>query len=87
MVGFWCRQARIFLSGVVNRAVITGVIPKCVSVGAVGAQTPVDDLGLVDRETVVIRCDQARGIADGAVDVGDDTAGPAHDVVVVVGDA
>src|SRR5438477_10260971 len=55
--------------------------------GAVGAQAPVDDLGLVDREAVVVGRGQAGRLADRAVDVGDDTAGPAHDVVMIVPDA
>src|SRR5262245_25689596 len=53
---------------------------------AAGADAPVHDLGLVDREAVVVGRGQARGVADGAVDVGDDAAAPAHDVVVVVAD-
>jgi len=36
---------------------------------------------------VVVGGGQAGGVAHGAVDVGDSAAGPAHDVVVVVGDA
>src|SRR5207302_9717366 len=53
---------------------------------AVGAQAPVDDLGLVDREAVVVGRGQARGLADRAVDVSDDAARPAHDVVMIVPD-
>ena len=55
--------------------------------GAVGAQAPVDDLGLVDREAVVVGRGQARRLTDGAVDVDDRAAGAAHEVVVVVADA
>ncbi len=55
--------------------------------GAGGAQAPVDHLGLVDHVAVVLRRSQTWHLADGAVDVGDRTAGAAHDVVVVVGDA
>src|SRR6185437_2554599 len=55
--------------------------------GTAGAQAPVDDLGLVDREPVVIGRGQAGRLADRAVDVSDDTAGLAHDVVMVVPDA
>src|SRR6266567_851686 len=55
--------------------------------GTVGAQAPVDDLGLVDREAVVVGRGQARGLADCAVDVSDDAARPAHDVVMIVPDA
>jgi hypothetical protein len=51
------------------------------------AQAPIDDLGLVDGEALIVRRGQTRGVADGAVDVGDDPAGPAHDVVMVVPDA
>jgi hypothetical protein len=55
--------------------------------GTVGAQAPVDDLGLIDLEAVVVGRGQARCVADRAVDVGDRTAHPADDVVVVVPDA
>src|ERR1700759_2677769 len=54
---------------------------------AVGAQAPVDDLGLVDREAVVVGRGQAGRLADRAVDVSDDAARPAHDVVMIVPDA
>src|SRR5580700_3707912 len=53
----------------------------------VGAQAPVDDLGLVDREAVIVGGGEAGRLADRAVDVSDDTARSAHDVVVVVPDA
>ena len=52
-----------------------------------GAETPEDDLGLVDDEAgngPVVRGGEARRGADGTVDVGDDAARPAHDVVMVV---
>src|SRR4051794_28359768 len=53
-----------------------------------GASTPVDDLGLAD---VGVARDvggrQAGGVADCAVDVGNRTARPADDVMVVVLDA
>src|SRR5205814_10289122 len=52
--------------------------------GAVGAQAPVDDLGLVDREAVVVGRGQAGRLADRAVDVSDGTARPAHDVMMIV---
>src|SRR6516225_10188553 len=55
--------------------------------GTVGAQAPVDDLGLVDREAAVVGRGQAGRLADRAVDVSHGTARPAHDVVVVVPDA
>src|SRR2546429_1174244 len=55
--------------------------------GAVGAQAPVDDLGLVDREAVVVGRGQAGWRADRAVDVRDDATRPAHDVVMIVPDA
>src|SRR5229473_59136 len=55
--------------------------------GTAGAQAPVDDLGLADREAVVAGRGQAGRLADRAVDVSDDTTRPAHDVVVVVPDA
>ena len=52
-----------------------------------GAQPPVDDLRLIDRETAVVRSGEAGSRADGAVDVGDRAAGATHEVVVVVRDA
>ena len=52
-----------------------------------GAEAPVDDLGLVDHEAVVVGGGQARHLADRAVDVGDGAAGAADEVVVVVADA
>src|SRR5262249_27698493 len=51
---------------------------------AVGTQAPIDDLGLVDRDAVVVRGRQAGSGADGTIDIGDDTARAAHHVVVVV---
>src|SRR6185312_15943749 len=60
--------------------------PGTGSSGAGGAQAPVDDLGLVDREAVVVGRGQAGRLADRAVDVSDGTARPAHDVVMVVAD-
>src|SRR5215469_3918271 len=53
---------------------------------AAGADAPVNDLGFVDREAAVVGSGQARRLADRAVDVCDDAARPAHDVVVVVPD-
>src|SRR5690606_1480731 len=67
----------------------TGILPGvggCGGGGAGGAQAPVDDLGLVDHETVVVRRGQAGCGPDRAVDVGDRAARPADDVVVVVTD-
>jgi hypothetical protein len=59
----------------------------CGSLGsAVGADAPVHDLGLVDGVAVVVRGGQAGSVANGAVDVGDRSALPAHEVVVVVTD-
>jgi len=55
--------------------------------GTAGAQAPVDDLGLINREAVVVGRGQAGCLADRAGDVSDDTARPAHDVVVVVANA
>src|SRR5689334_22889765 len=59
-----------------------GVGERCA--GAVRAAPPVDDLRLVDLKAVVVARDQARRVPDGAVDVGDRSAGPADHVVVVV---
>src|SRR5580692_590958 len=53
---------------------------------AVAAQAPVKDLGLVNREAVVIGWGQAGCLADRAVDVSDDTARPAHDMMMVIAD-
>src|SRR5918999_668641 len=50
--------------------------------GTVGAQAPVDDLGLVDRIAVGVGRGQAGRVADGAVDIGDGAARAAHEVVV-----
>src|SRR5579875_205151 len=52
-----------------------------------GAQAPVDHLGLIDHEAVVLGGGQAWHLADGAVHVGDGAAGAAHDVVVIVSHA
>ena len=52
--------------------------------GALRASAPVHDLGFVDDEALIVCCCQARGIADGAIDVGEGTAGSADHVVVVV---
>ena len=54
---------------------------------AVGAEAPVDDLGLVDREAMVVGRGQARCIANRAIGVGDDAAAAADDVVMVVRDS
>lgn len=54
--------------------------------GAVGAQAPVHDLGLVDHETVVVGRGQARRMTDSTVDIGDDATRPADDVMMVVPD-
>ena len=48
--------------------------------------SPVGDLGLVDRELRVASRGQAGSVTDGTVDIGDDTARPAHEVVMVVPD-
>src|SRR6516162_1984458 len=61
--------------------------PGTVGGGTVGAQAPVDDLGLVDREAAIVGRGQAGRLAHRAVDVGDDAARAAHDVVMVVPDA
>src|SRR5215469_8824471 len=54
--------------------------------GALGTSAPEDDLGLADLVARVVGGRQAGGVADRAVDVGDGTARPADDVVVVVSD-
>jgi hypothetical protein len=63
---------------------------NCWCGGAVGAQSPIDDLGLVDGEALekaaAVGRGQAGSVANGAVDVGDDAARSTHDVVMVVVD-
>jgi hypothetical protein len=49
-----------------------------------GTQAPVNDLSLVNGEAVVIRRGQAGCLADGAVDVSDNPARPADNVMVIV---
>lgn len=51
---------------------------------AVGAQAPVDDLGLIDEKAVVVRRGKAGRLADGTVDICDGPAGPADEMMVVV---
>jgi hypothetical protein len=51
---------------------------------ALFAQTPEDDLGLVDLETVRLRRLQARRLTDGAIDVCNGAARSTHEVVVIV---
>jgi hypothetical protein len=52
-----------------------------------GAVPPIDHFGLVDREARGVGGLEARGVADGAVDVDHAAAGAADEVVVVVADA
>jgi hypothetical protein len=54
---------------------------------AFGAETPVDDLGLVYREALGVLRDETRRSADGAVDVGGPAADATDRMVVVVADA
>src|SRR5205085_12308299 len=54
---------------------------------AAGAEPPEGDFGLVHGEAVGVRRLEARGLADGAIDVDRDAAGAADEVVVVVADA
>ena len=68
----------------VSPVVVDSVGVQVVLATQSGQQAPVDDLGLVDREAVVVGRGQARRLADRAVDVGDGPARPADDVVVVV---
>ena len=49
-----------------------------------GAQAPVDDLGLVDEETMVVVCGEARGRADGAIDVIHQITPSANEMVMIV---
>ena len=49
-----------------------------------GAQAPVDDLGLVDEETMVVVCGEARGRADGTIDVIHQIAPSANEMVMIV---
>ena len=54
--------------------------------GAISAQAPVDHFGLTESEAEVVGRGKAGGLADRAVDVRDDAARAAHDVVEVVSD-
>ena len=54
---------------------------------ALGATAPVDDFGFVDLIAGVLGGGEARGLADGTVDVDHAAAGAADEVVVVVADA
>src|SRR5664279_1578348 len=72
------------LSDMGNPSGLQGVSSGTWCGGTVGAQAPVDDLGLVDREAVVVGRGQTGRACDGAVDVGDDTTRPTDDVVVVL---
>lgn len=51
---------------------------------ALWALAPVHDLGLIDDEALITSCGQARGIANGAIDVGEGAASSADHVVVVI---
>ncbi len=51
------------------------------------ASTPVDHVGLINLETLVVGGGEAGRRSDGAVDVDDVTAGPTNQVVVIVVDA
>jgi hypothetical protein len=59
---------------------------SCGHILALRAQTPIRDVGFVDGKAVRLRRVQAGSLSDGAVDVTDGTARPAHHVVVVVAD-
>ena len=54
---------------------------------AVGAQAPVGDLGLVDREAVFVARFETRGLPHSAVDIMDRPTPAADEMVVVVTDA
>ena len=49
-----------------------------------GAQAPVDDLGLIKKETMVVVCGEARGRADGAIDVIHQITPSANEMVMIV---
>jgi type IV secretory pathway protease TraF len=49
-----------------------------------GASAPVDDLSLVNEETMVVVGSEARGRADGAIDVVHQIAPSANEMVMVV---
>src|SRR5690606_6928693 len=63
-----------------GRALVAGVGPTA------RAQTPIDDLGLVDAEAVIVGGVQAGRTAHGTVDVDRHPAGATNEVVVVVVD-
>ena len=52
----------------------------------VGAQSPESDFGLLDEEAGIVGRDQARSLTDRAVDIDDEIARAAHQVMVVVAD-
>src|SRR5262245_32058325 len=54
---------------------------------ALGAHAPIDDLGLVESEAVILGWLEARSLTDRAVDVVHDAAPAADHVVVVVAHA
>src|SRR5690625_2893522 len=77
--------------GSVNRGMVVssghcGLAPSVAGAGqlALGAGAPVDDLGGLDREAVIIAGVQAWGLTDGTRHVADGATPPAHHVVVVV---
>ena len=53
-------------------------------IAATGAVPPVDDLGLVDLEPVIVVGGEARRLPDGAVDVDQDATSATDEVMVVV---
>ncbi len=53
---------------------------------ALRAVSPVDHLGFVDREAVIILCGEARRDSDGAVDIDRCSAATTDEMVVVVAD-
>ena len=56
-------------------------------VAAVRAVSPVDDLGLLDLEAVIVVGGETRRLTDGAVDVDHDATGAADEVMVIVTDS
>lgn len=57
------------------------------SASTVGATAPIDNLGLIDLEAVIFLNVETWGRSDGAVDIEDQAAASAHQMMVVVANA
>jgi hypothetical protein len=66
--------------------VLSAVFRSRVAGEALGAEPPVDDLGLFDHVSVVLGCGQTGTATNGAVDISDGSTAAADHVVVVIAD-